>query len=108
LHNLQEAAANEHEEGEVLDPKFAAIAEEEGFDEIANVWRCVSISEKGHEARYLELAQNIIEDAVFKRKNAVMWQCSNCGYWVLATQAPEKCPSCDHPRDYFELKMQNW
>ena len=108
LHNLQEAAQNEHEEGEVLYPSFAKIAEEEGFHEIADVWRCVSVAEKGHEQRYLELANNIIEDAVFKRKEAVMWQCSNCGYLLLAKEAPLKCPSCDHARDYFELKMQNW
>ena len=108
LHNLQEAAQNEHEEGEVLYPSFAKIAEEEGFREIADVWRCVSVAEKGHEQRYLELANNIIEDAVFKRKEAVMWQCSNCGYLLLAKEAPLKCPSCNHARDYFELKMQNW
>ena len=108
LHNLQEAAQNEHEEGELLYPAFAKIAEDEGFKEIADVWNCVSIAEKGHEQRYLELADNIIEDMVFKRKEAVMWQCSNCGYLILAKEAPPKCPSCDHPRDYFELQMKNW
>ena len=108
LHNLQEAAQNEHEEGEVLYPSFADIADEEGFHEIADVWRFVSVAEKGHEMRYLELAGNIIDDVVFKRKEAVMWQCSNCGYLILAKEPPPKCPSCDHARDYFELQMKNW
>ena len=108
LHNLQEAARNEHEEAEVLYPSFADIADDEGFHEIADVWRFISVSEKGHELRYLELAGNIIDDIVFKRKEAVMWQCSNCGYLILAKEPPNKCPSCDHAKDYFELQMKNW
>lgn len=108
LENLQEAAANEHEEGHILYPSFALTAEEEGFFEIADTFHNVSIAEKAHEQRYLDFAHNIIDDIVFKRKEAVMWQCSNCGFVILSKEAPELCPSCKHARDYFELQMKNW
>ena len=48
LENLQQGVLNEHEEGEVMYPKFAQIAEAEGFQEIANVWRNVSVAERAH------------------------------------------------------------
>ena len=108
LENLREAAQNEHEEGEVLYPAFALTAEKEGFSEIAAVWRAVSVSEKGHEKRYMELADNIFKGDVFKRKSAVVWQCSNCGYIMTGEEPPEKCPSCDHEKGYFEIMMHNW
>ncbi|MBO5997961.1 MAG: rubrerythrin family protein [Alphaproteobacteria bacterium] len=108
LENLREAVQNEHEEGEILYPAFAAKAEEEGFPEIAAVWRAVSVSEKGHEKRYMELADNIFKGTVFKRTPTTVWQCSNCGYIMTGTEPPEKCPSCDHEKAYFEIVMHNW
>ena len=108
LENLREAAQNEHEEGEILYPAFASIAQKEGFPEIAAVWRAVSISEKGHEKRYMELADNIFKGTVFKRTEKVVWQCSNCGYIMTGEEPPEKCPSCDHEKGYFEIMMHNW
>ncbi len=108
LENLQEAAQNEHEEGDELYPRFAEIAQEEGFPEIAALWRSVSIAERAHEKRYLELANNIITGKVFKREENVVWQCRNCGYIMTGKEPPQKCPSCDHAQGYFELMMKNW
>ena len=108
LENLQEAGQNEHEEGDELYPRFAEIAQEEGFPEIAALWRSVSIAERAHEKRYLELANNIITGKVFKREENVVWQCRNCGYIMTGKEPPQKCPSCDHPQGYFELLMKNW
>lgn len=108
LENLREAVQNEHEEGEILYPSFALIAEKEGFPEIAAVWRAISVSEKGHKKRYMELADNIFKEIVFKRKTGAIWQCSNCGYIMTGEEPPEKCPSCDHDRGYFEIMMHNW
>ncbi len=108
LENLQKAAQNEHEEGDELYPRFAEIAQEEGFPEIAALWRSVSIAERAHEKRYLELANNIITGKVFKREENVVWQCRNCGYIMTGKEPPQKCPSCDHAQGYFELMMKNW
>ncbi len=108
LENLQEAVQNEHEEGDILYPAFAETAEAEGFPEIAAVWRNVCIAERAHEKRYRELAENIIKNQVFKRKEPVVWQCANCGYIMTGEEPPEKCPSCNHEKAYFELMMHNW
>ena len=52
LENLQAAAAGEHEEWSLDYPHFADVAEQEGFPEIAAMYRNISIAEKGHEERY--------------------------------------------------------
>jgi len=106
LDNLKAAAAGEHEEWHDLYVKFADMADEEGFPEIANTFRRVCVSEKMHEERFLKLAENIEKDKVFKREGKVLWKCSNCGYIHEGTEAPEKCPACAHPKAFFELFVE--
>lgn len=108
LENLQEAAAGEKFEYTDLYPGFAKIARDEGFEAIAAVWDFVSVAEKQHEKRYLDLAANIMGDKVFKRDEPVVWRCRNCGYLHEGTEAVEICPACIHPRAHFELLGENW
>ena len=108
LENLKAAAAGENYEQEKMYPEFARIAEEEGFSEIAAVFRAIAVAEKQHEKRYKELAENIEEGRVFKREEEVVWRCLNCGYIHSGSEPPETCPACDHPQGYFELLGENW
>jgi len=106
--NLKAAAAGENYEHTKMYPEFARIAQEEGLHEIVVVFRAIAVAEKGHEGRYLSLLENIEKDRVFKREKVVRWRCRNCGYIHEGKEAPEKCPSCAHPRDYFELLCENY
>jgi len=106
--NLKAAADGENHEHTTMYPEFAKIADEEGFAEIAAVFRAIAIAEKQHEKRYLELLENIKNNRVFKRDKPIKWRCRNCGYIHEGTEPPEKCPACAHPREYFELLGENW
>ena len=106
--NLKEAAGGEHEEWTDLYPVFAQIAEEEGFDAIAAMYRMISIAEKGHEERYLALMHNVHENEVYDKIDEVTWQCRNCGFIYKGKTAPELCPACLHPQAYFEVKKENY
>jgi len=108
LDNLIAAAAGERHEHTEMYPGFAKIASDEGFDAIAQVWQAIAVAEKQHEKRYRELAANIEAGVVFKRPEAVVWRCRNCGYLHNAQEAPEVCPACAHPRAHFELLGENW
>jgi len=108
LENLRAAAAGENHEHTEMYPGFAKIAEEEGFNEIAAVFRAVSVAEKQHEKRYLDLAANIDAGRVFQRESPVVWRCRNCGYLHEGTSAPNLCPACAHPQAHFELLGENW
>jgi rubrerythrin len=108
VENLKAAAAGEHHEYTSMYPGFADIAEEEGFKDVAAAFRAVSVAEKQHEKRYLDLAANIEAGRVFKRDAKVAWRCRNCGYLHVGRSAPELCPACIHPQAHFELLGENW
>ncbi len=108
LENLKAAAEGEHEEWSELYPHFAEVAEQEGFAEIAEVFRMVSVAEKAHEERYRKLYDNLEAGRVFKRNGKVIWKCRNCGYLHEGEEAPEVCPACAHPRAYFQIKENNY
>ncbi len=100
--NLTEAAAGEHHEWTQMYRDFEKTAREEGFNEIADVFKGVAAIEEFHEKRYLNLLGRMKNDTVFKRDNTVRWHCRNCGHVYEGNIAPEKCPVCSHPRAYFE------
>ena len=106
--NLKAAAAGENYEHTKMYPEFAIVAEKEGFQEIASVFRAIAVAERQHEKRYLNLLENMEKDRVFKRERVVKWKCRNCGYIHEGTEAPEECPACAHPRAYFELLGENY
>jgi rubrerythrin len=106
--NLKAAAAGENFEWTKLYQNFAADAEEEGFPEVSAAFKNISIAEKQHEKRYNDLLANVQQDKVFKKDGTVVWRCLNCGYLHEGTDAPEICPACRHPQEYFELLGENW
>jgi len=108
LENLLAAAAGEHEEHTDLYPRFAKVARAEGFETVAVLFEKVSVAEKQHEKRYRDLAANVQAGKVFKKDQKVTWRCRNCGYLHEGEEAPEICPSCDHPQAHFELLGENY
>ena len=108
LDNLKEAAGGENYEYTDMYPGFAKIAVEEGFEEIAEIFKAIAVAEKQHEKRYLALAANIANNTVFKKDQSVVWQCRNCGYLHEGDSAPEECPACAHAQAHFELLGENW
>jgi rubrerythrin len=105
---LADAAAGEHYEWTDMYAGFAKTAKEEGFDKIAMLFTEVGKIEKEHEERYRALAANIENGKVFKREGDKVWICGNCGHIHIGPTAPEKCPVCDHPQAYFELRAVNY
>ena len=106
--NLKESAAGENYEYTDMYPGFAKTALEEGFEEIAEIFKAIAVAEKQHEKRYLALAANIANNTVFKKDKPVVWRCRNCGYLHEGDGAPEECPACAHPQAHFEILGENW
>lgn len=106
--NLKDAADGENYEWTDMYAGFARTAEEEGFPKLAYLFKAVAAIENGHEKRYRKLLENIENGLVFQREEEQVWICANCGHVVLAKTAPEKCPVCDHPKAYFQIKPCNF
>jgi len=106
--NLEASAAGENLEWTKLYKEAGQTALQEGFDEIARVFKEIAEVEEQHEKRYIKLLKNIKEGKVFKRDTVVKWKCRNCGYVHEGKEAPELCPACAHPQKYFELQAENY
>jgi len=95
--NLEAAAAGENLEWTTI----YAPDISRSFEQIAKV-------EKFHESRYRKLANNVAAGEVFKKKSAVKWHCTNCGYVFEGTEAPKECLACKHPQAFYELLADNY
>ncbi|MDR2201491.1 MAG: rubrerythrin family protein [Clostridiales bacterium] len=106
--NLKDGAAGENFEWTDMYARFAKDAEAEGFAEVARLFKAVGAIEKSHEERYLKLLDNLNNGSVFKKSEAVVWYCRNCGHLHYGAAAPAVCPVCEHPGAYFEQKKTNY
>ena len=106
--NLESAATGENYEWTEMYDEFAKTADAEGFHELAEKFRLVAAIEKHHEERYRALLRNVETLEVFKKSTVKVWECRNCGHIVVGTEAPEVCPTCAHPKAYFEVHAENY
>ena len=106
--NLIWAAEGEHEEWTDMYARMADEAEAEGFKELAAKFRLVAKVEASHEARYNQILKNVQNGTTFKGDAPKGWKCRNCGYIHEGENAPEVCPTCNHPQAYFERKAENY
>jgi rubrerythrin len=108
LENLEAAADGEEHEYREMYPSFAKTAEEEGFSLIAASFRAIAKAEQQHAKQYRALIRNMQEGKVFCKDAPMSWHCTKCGYVHEGGEAPQKCPACAHPQNYFELLAENW
>ncbi len=106
--NLLHAAEGENYEWTDMYAGFAETAEKEGFPELAAKFRLVAEVEKHHEERYRALLRNVEAQEVFKKAEIKVWECRNCGHILVGKEAPELCPTCAHPKSYFEIHAENY
>lgn len=106
--NLLIAIQGENYESGKMYADFAKTAREEGLDEVAVLFERVGRIEGGHEERFRKLAENIENNTVFKKDGEVPWICLNCGNVHVGMEAPDICPVCGHPQEYYEKKADNY
>lgn len=106
--NLRAAIAGENYEYTKMYPEFARVAEEEGLPQIASKLRAIAKAEEHHEERFKKLLKEVEAGTVFKKPQPVWWVCRECGYVHFGTEPPEVCPSCGHPRSYYQLKCEEY
>ena len=99
--NLRTAAQTESYEWQDMYANFAKDAKEEGFDKIAALFESVRSIEKMHMTRYNKLLAELEDNTYYLKDTPVLWECSKCGYRFEQEQAPDICPFCKHPKEYF-------
>ena len=108
IENLKATIAGENYEHTEMYPEFANVAEEEGLKDIADRLRAIGHVEEHHEERFTRLLKEIEDNNVWKKDKETKWICRKCGYVHTGMEPPEKCPSCDHPTKYFQIKCEEY
>ncbi len=108
IENLKAAINGENYEHTQMYPEFAETAEQEGYDKIAARLRAIAKAEEHHEERYKKLLEQLENNTLFKKSNEVWWICRECGYAHYGTEPPEMCPSCDHPKAFYQKKCEEY
>jgi len=106
--HLESAAGGEHAEWTSIYPGMADVADEEGFKKAAATYRNIAAVEEWHEKRYNRLIERVKGDAVFNREQPILWKCRECGRVVEGAAPPDMCPTCNHPRAYYEPYGDNY
>ncbi len=106
--NLLDAASGENYEWTEMYAEFAKTAKEEGFDHIAYLFEAVGKIEKEHEERYRAILEKLNTETIFVSEEVQIWICTNCGHIHVGKKAPEMCPVCQHPKSYFQKKVNNF
>lgn len=108
LENLQASINGENYENTKMYPEFAKTAEDEGLPHIAIRLKSIALAETHHEERYKKLLDELKRKSLYKKEEEKEWVCSECGYIHKGKQPPEKCPSCDHSKEYFKTKCEKY
>ncbi len=105
--NLRLAAEDEKTEAEEVYPEFVKIAKEEGYDDVADLFKMVIEVEKSHQALFEELHKQMKDGSLYKKKVKVTWKCSGCGHTESAKEAWEECPLCKEKQGAVILHLEN-
>lgn len=91
--NLRLLAEDEKLEAEAYE-EFAKTAEEEGFEDVANLFRMIGEVEVRHKNLFINLYEQFKNKELYKKDVKKMWICPSCGYISFEEEAWETCPLC--------------
>ena len=99
--NLKEAIEGENYETTKMYPEFAKTARKEGNKKAAILFELIGKIEAIHRDRYQKLLDHLQNGTLFSREEPIRWVCEKCGHVHTGKKPPLRCPTCDHPQDYF-------
>ena len=103
--SLALAADDERQEHTVIYPAFAKDAEEEGFKDVAALYKLVAQVEVRHEMIFKYLHEAFTKGLLFSNETPILYVCSECGYMHTSTKAWDICPLCKSGQGYVELHV---
>lgn len=106
--NLQAGIDGETFEWTDMYPEFLKIAREEGETEAAKYFERVIEVEKRHAERFQALKGMLENGQLYNKPQSVKWKCRECGYVVEGNHPPEKCPLCNHSKEYYEVMCERY
>lgn len=107
LENLKLAAEDENLEATKIYPEFMRVAEEEGFKDIAELFRNIIQVETCHSKLLTQLYNQLKNKTLYKKPTKVKWKCADCGYEAEGKEAWDICPLCQAKQGSVMLKIED-
>lgn len=97
-------ANNEKMSAESIYPKFADIARDEGFTDVAELFDMVAKVERTHERTLEQLHNSLKNNVLYKSSNGEhAFKCDECGTIIKDKCAPKTCPLCQMGQGYYRI-----
>ena len=105
LQVLKNEAENERMSAESIYPKFADIARDEGFNDVAELFDMVSKVELTHQRTLEHLANSLECKCLYKCNDGSehAFKCDECGTIIKDRCAPKICPLCKMGQGYYRI-----
>ena len=103
--SLKFSANDEKNETEDIYPAFSLTAKEEGFEDVAALFKMVAEVEAQHKIVFQYLHDAVRNGTLYKSEKPVLWICSECGHMHVATEAWKVCPLCKAEQGYVDLHL---
>lgn len=103
--SLKFSAADEKAEAEDVYPAFSITAKEEGFEDVAALFKMVAEVEAQHKVVFQYLQDGVRNGTLYKSETPVLWICSECGHMHVSTEAWKICPLCKAEQGYVDLHL---
>ncbi len=102
--NLRLSAKDEGDEA-VFYLEAQKTAEEEGFLDIANLFKMIRQVELKHQKIFNYLYEKLKDDTLFKSQTSKRWTCPACGYEASDKEAFEVCPLCHAKMETLDIPL---
>ena len=104
LDNLKYLMQDEVDES-IAYTDFEKTAREEGFTEIADLFKMIGQVEQTHAKVFENLYHQFKDKSLYKNAKKVAWVCPSCGYVSFDKKAWETCPLCQAKQGYCEIQL---
>ena len=102
--NLKLLAEDEADEADNY-TNFITTAEEEGFPEIAKLFKEIKTVELRHKEVFMEVYNQFKKKKLYKKSNKTVWYCPACGYVGEGKEAWDECPLCQAKQGVCNLAL---
>ena len=105
--NLRLAAEDETNETERIYAEYEATAREEGFGDIAELYKNIRQVENCHRLLFEDLYNQMKHGTLYSKSVKQKWKCSACGYEEENREAFAVCPLCGEKQGSVMLKLND-
>lgn len=111
LHSLQEnlrlSAEDENNEATRIYPAFEKTAREEGFEDIANLYKNIIQVETCHQSLFTQLYTQMKDGTMYSKDMPYKYKCADCGYEETLKDCWEICPLCQAPQGHSMIEIED-